>query len=166
MNDPRKKLGLFTGLSEQSTVTCFYITEELLPRIIQDFNAGLYDDDVFTDKNQWKHMSQGVKMAEDVLFDKIKVHTYESDQFPETFHMIALPETSTLTAAKACLVVVDHKKHEAIQYILESSLFGSSMIILMQDGMRLNTGRSIPADKDELRNFLNTVARMQGNRAK
>lgn len=143
-----------------------HLAESLFPQLVKGYNSNKYEEDIFEDIKSWKEMLAKESSDKDLRFKQIKaIGSDFKNNHDNYIVLITWPEVAFPTSAKACLIAINRPLHKASQYILESS-FGGSMVIKLENGMRMNTGITIPADKNEMANFTMTVVNKEGIRWK
>ena len=141
-----------------------HLAESFFPMLVKEYNSYNYEEDIFEDIKSWKEMLAKESSNKDFRFKQIKaVGSDFKNNHDNYIVLITWPEVAFPTSAKACLIAINRPLHTASQYILESS-FGGSMVIKFENGIRMNTGITIPADKNEMANFTMTVIKTEGIR--
>lgn len=159
MWNPFKKKDPMKGMADNH-----YVAEVLLPKLVSEFNSNSIHEDAFTDKKFWSQLafSDNKKLS---LGGFSSTGTDFKNNHSVYIVLVTFPEVKMPTMAKASLIAIDRPTHHAVQYLLESS-FGGSMIIKLQDGVRQNTGVTVPSDDEERLHFMAAVVQMEGIRWK
>lgn len=143
-----------------------HLAETFFPHLVKGYNSHKYEEDIFENIKLWKEMLAEESSDKDFRFKQISaVGSDFKNNHDNYIVLISWPEVAFPTSAKACLIAIDRTRHRASQYILESS-FGGSMVIKLEDKVRMNTGITIPTDKNEMVNFTMAVVKNEGIRWK
>ena len=127
---------------------------DIIPRVLNAFRTGNMP------LTELEDVATFIKFADDnkkiIKWKKITIFGADFKSYQDK-HMtiIRFPEPFTLSSAKAGIIVVDKKYHQARYFTLEAS-FGGCMIVEILEQNRNNTGITI-ADKEDLTEFASIV---------